>query len=176
MKFAEAQIPGVWVIDPIRLDDERGFFARTFEADRFAELGLDTSVLQCSVSYNIRAGTLRGVHYQVTPHGESKLIRCTRGAIYDVLLDLRPESPAYCRWVAIELSAENGRSVFAPAGVAHGFQTLADATEVYYQMSQPFVPEAAQGVRWDDPTFAIDWPPAERIISDRDRSYQDFTP
>jgi len=121
VKFAPAEIPGVWIIEPTKLLDERGFFARIFDAEQFAELGMDPAVVQCSTSHNARTGTLRGVHYQTAPHGEAKLIRCVRGSMHDVVVDLRPDSPAYCRWVATEVSAENGRMVFAPAGVAHGF-------------------------------------------------------
>ena len=135
---------------------------------------MDPAVVQCSTSHNARTGTLRGVHYQTAPHGEAKLIRCVRGSMHDVVVDLRPDSPAYCRWVATEVSAENGRMVFAPAGVAHGFQTLADGTDVYYQISQPYVPEAARGVRWDDPAFAIAWPARPEVISSRDAAFPNF--
>jgi dTDP-4-dehydrorhamnose 3,5-epimerase len=133
--------------------------------------------VQSSVSFNARAGTLRGMHYQEAPHAEDKLVRCTRGAIYDVIVDLRPGSPAYCRWFGIELTPDDGRELLIPKGCAHGFQTLADATEVHYQMSYPFVQGAGRGVRWDDPAFGIEWPPAERrVISERDASYPDFQP
>jgi dTDP-4-dehydrorhamnose 3,5-epimerase len=176
VKFAETEVPGVWVVEPTILEDERGSFARTFDVEQFAEHGMDTAVVQCNTSFNARTGTLRGMHYQAEPHGEAKLIRCTRGAIHDVVVDLRPDSPTYRRWCATELAAESGRMVFAPVGVAHGFQTLVDGTEVHYQMSHVYVREAAQGVRWDDPAFGIEWPPGRRIISDRDRSYPDFRP
>jgi dTDP-4-dehydrorhamnose 3,5-epimerase len=158
------------------LADERGHFARTFSADEFGERGLEAAVVQCSISFNLRAGTLRGMHFQREPHGECKLIRCTRGAIYDVLIDLRPSSETYCRWHSIELTPASGRMVYAPQGMAHGFQTLEDESEVHYQMSHPYVPSHAAGVRWDDPSFGIEWPPAERIINERDSSFPDFRP
>jgi len=172
-------IPGVFVIEPERLSDERGYFARTYCAREFAVRGLDPTVAQCSTSFNTRAGTLRGMHYQASPHAEAKLVRCVRGAIHDVVLDLRPESPAYLRSHAVELSEENGRGLFIPVGCAHGFQTLRDRSEVYYQISVAYEPTAARGVRWDDPAFGIAWPnPPDggRTISQRDASYPDFDP
>jgi dTDP-4-dehydrorhamnose 3,5-epimerase len=170
-------LPGVWVIEPEPIADDRGSFARIFDAAEFATHGIDSTVVQSSVSYNVRRDTLRGMHYQAAPHGEPKLVRCVRGAIYDVALDLRPDSPAYCAWYGIELDPDGGRMMFMPAGVAHGFQTLADSSEVLYQMGHEYVPEAARGVRWDDPQFAIEWPEPqrERTISERDRGYPDFT-
>ncbi|MDX6723415.1 MAG: dTDP-4-dehydrorhamnose 3,5-epimerase [Solirubrobacteraceae bacterium] len=175
MRFTEAPLAGAWVIDPDRRSDERGFFARTFDREEFAARGLESAVVQCSTSYNTRAGTLRGMHFQAAPHGEPKVVRCTQGAIYDVIVDLRPDSPTHRRWFATELSAENGRAVYIPVGVAHGFQTVADASEVLYMMGHEYVPEAASGVRWDDPAFGIAWPDChQRIMSDRDRSYPDY--
>jgi dTDP-4-dehydrorhamnose 3,5-epimerase len=175
MKFVETGLPGAWIIEIERLSDDRGFFARTFDADAFAARGLCTEFPQCSVSYNARSGTLRGMHWQESPHGEAKLIRCTAGALYDVLLDLRPDSPTYRQWRAVELSAESRRLLYAPEGMAHGFQTLAPGTEVFYQISVAYHPASARGVRWDDPAFGIEWPDvAERILSDRDRGYPDF--
>lgn len=174
MLFKPLIIPGAFVIDLELVWDERGFFARTFCREEFEIRGLIAEFVQCSLSFNIRRGTLRGMHYQAAPHGEAKLVRCTRGAIYDVLLDLRPSSPAHLQWEAVELSADNRRMVYIPEGVAHGFQTLEDETEIFYQMSQPYAPDAARGVRWDDQAFGIDWPPAERTISLRDRTYPDF--
>jgi dTDP-4-dehydrorhamnose 3,5-epimerase len=176
MRFHETPLPGVWVIEPEQLGDERGWFARTFDAREFADRGLDPAVVQCNASFNAHRDTLRGMHYQAGPHGESKLVRCVRGAIFDVALDLRPGSSSFCRWHGVELSAENRLAYYIPAGLAHGFQTLADGCEVLYQMGHEYVPEAARGVRFDDPAFGIEWPAprAERIVSERDRSYPDF--
>jgi len=177
--FRETEVAGGYVVEPERLEDERGFFARTFSAREFAARGLDDRVEQCSTSFNAKAGTLRGLHYQAAPHGEAKLVRCTRGAIYDVCLDLRPGSASYLRWTGMELSADDGRALFVPEGCAHGFQTLVDASEVHYQISTPYVPDAARGVRWNDPAFGIEWPPAPpagRTIAKRDAEYPDFAP
>lgn len=174
MIFEEAPLPGAWVVRLEAHHDERGSFARTFAADEFERRGLDPRVAQCSVSFNPRRGTLRGLHYQADPHGECKLIRCTRGGVYDVLVDLRPGSPTYCGWFGVELTPTGGTMVYAPVGVAHGLLTLADDSEVSYQISAPYVPEAARGVRWDDPVFGIDWPADVEVISERDRTYPDF--
>jgi dTDP-4-dehydrorhamnose 3,5-epimerase len=175
MIFRETSIAGAVLIELEPLSDERGSFARTLSVDDFAEHGLATDVVQCNVSSNVRAGTLRGLHYQVPPFEEAKLVRCGRGALYDVVVDLRPDSPTYCAWYGIELSASNGRMLFVGAGLAHGFQTLEDDTEVLYQMSARYSAEHARGVRWDDPAFAIEWPDAdERTMSARDRDYADF--
>ncbi len=174
MKYTETAVPGAYVIDLEPVGDERGFFARTWCRDDFAARGLNPQLLQCNLSFNVRGGTLRGLHYQAAPHEEAKLVRCTLGAIYDVIVDLRPDSPSFKRHVAVVLSAANRRMLYVPEGCAHGFQTLEDHSEVFYQMSAAYAPEAARGVRWDDPAFAIDWPPAERIISARDRHYPDF--
>jgi dTDP-4-dehydrorhamnose 3,5-epimerase len=177
MIFIATPIDGAFVIEPDRFDDERGHFARTYCAQEFAEHGLDPAVAQCSTSFNARAGTLRGMHYQSDPHAEAKLVRCTRGAIHDVALDLRRDSPTYLRWHAVQLSEDDGGALFVPTGCAHGFQTLSDRSEVLYQISVPYEPAAARGVRWDDPAFAIDWPepPANgRTISERDASYPDY--
>jgi dTDP-4-dehydrorhamnose 3,5-epimerase len=177
MDFIETPLPGAWTIELDLLGDQRGWFARTFDADEFAKHGLDPTIVQCNASFNAKRSTLRGMHYQADPHGESKLVRCVRGAIFDVAVDLRADSPTYCRWHGVELSAESRRALFVPAGLAHGFQTLTDDCEVHYQMGHRYVPEASRGVRWDDPAFAIEWPPAPpggRTISDRDRSYPDF--
>jgi dTDP-4-dehydrorhamnose 3,5-epimerase len=166
------------VIEPEPLADERGWFTRLFDAEEFHARGMNPQVVQCNASFNARRNTLRGMHYQVEPHGESKLVRCARGAIFDVAIDLRSESPAYGGWHGLELSAENGLSFYIPAGMAHGFQTLTDDCEVLYQMGYRYVPEAATGVRFDDPTFAIEWPvvDGERIVSERDLAYPDFQP
>jgi len=172
--FSATDLPGVHLVGLERREDERGFFARTFCEQEFTLQGFDARVAQCSISRNRRRGTLRGVHYQVAPHEESKLVRCTQGSIYDVALDLRPNSPAYRRWVAFELSRDNGLALFVPPGVAHGFQTLVDDTDVFYQMSVPHHPECARGVRFDDPVFGIRWPLEEPIVNPRDRAYPDF--
>jgi dTDP-4-dehydrorhamnose 3,5-epimerase len=177
MRFEETPVPGAFVVELDRLSDERGWFARSFDRSEFERRGLEPAVVQCNVSYNERAGTLRGMHYQSAPHGEPKLVRATRGAIFDVIADVREDSPAYRAWFGVELSADNGRALYIPVGVAHGFQTLADATEVSYQMGHEYVADSAAGVRWDDPQLGIEWPPAERrIISERDLSYPPLAP
>ena len=178
MRFKAAELPGVWIVEIDRIEDERGWFARTFDEQEFRERGMEPSVVQCNASFNARRDTLRGMHYQAAPHGEPKLVRCVRGAVFDVAVDLRPDSPTYCRWFGAELSEENGRALYIPEGLAHGFQTLADESEVLYQMGHRYVPESARGVRWDDPAFAVAWPePAgERVISEKDASYPDFAP
>lgn len=162
----------------IRLDphqDERGFFARSFCQEEFRAHGLNPDIEQCNITYNARRGTLRGMHYQATPHEEDRLVRCIRGAIHDVIIDIRPDSPTYRRWTAVELSGDNRLSLYVPKGFAHGFQTLTDNTEVFYQMSRPFVPGQGRGIRPDDPAFGIAWPVAEWIISERDRGYPDWS-
>lgn len=172
MIFTETKLPGVYTIDLERLADERGFFARAFCVEEFTAQGLQTDFPQCNISYNEKQGTLRGMHYQAAPYGEVKLIRCTMGAVYDVALDLRPDSPTFKQWAAVELSAENRRMLYIPVGVAHGFQSLQDHTELFYMMGTVYHPDSARGVRWDDPAFGIEWPKQARyIISDRDRSY-----
>ncbi len=178
MKILPTELAGVAVVELERVGDERGSFARTFDAELFAAHGLDGHVAQCNTSFNARAGTLRGLHYQAAPHEEGKLVRCTRGCVWDVVLDLRTESPTYRRWMGLELDAEGSRSLYIAAGCAHGFQTLAEDSELFYQMSCPYVPEAARGVRWDDPAFAIRWPETPvgsgRTISQRDRAFPDY--
>jgi dTDP-4-dehydrorhamnose 3,5-epimerase len=178
MRFVHAPLSGAWVIELERIEDERGWFARSFDPDEFQAHGVDPVIAQCNVSFNPGAGTLRGLHYQAEPHGESKLVRCVRGAIFDVAVDLRPDSPTYKRWHGVELSGANRLAYYIPVGLAHGFQTLTDDCEVLYQMGHRYVPESARGVRFDDPAFAIEWPPVdgERLISDKDRSYPDFRP
>jgi dTDP-4-dehydrorhamnose 3,5-epimerase len=175
MIFHPAPVAGAWIIELERLTDERGWFARTFDRDEFAARGLTAAVAQCSISSNPRRDTLRGLHYQEEPHGETKLVRCGRGAIWDVGVDLRPGSPTYRGWHGMELTSDQPLMIYWPPGVAHGFQTLRDDTDVVYQMAERFVPDAARGVRWDDSAFAIQWPaPARhRIISERDASYPD---
>ncbi len=175
MKYIDTPIPGVYLIELEQLQDERGFFARTFCPQEFASKGLIPLLGQCSLSYNARAGTLRGLHFQAQPYAEAKLVRCIRGAIYDVALDLRRESPCFKGWFSVELTAENRRMLYVPEGCAHGFQTLVDDSEVMYQISSPYIQDAARGVRWDDPAFAISWPRVDRrILSPRDASYGDF--
>jgi dTDP-4-dehydrorhamnose 3,5-epimerase len=170
MIFRETSLPGVWVIEPERLGDERGFFARTWCRREFEARGLNPDAVQCNVSWNARRGSVRGLHYQAPPHAEAKLVRCTRGAIWDVAVDLRPESATFKRWTAVELTADNRLALYVPEGCAHGFQTLADDTEVFYQMSALHQPSAERGVRWDDPALAIPWPIASVTLSERDRA------
>ena len=171
MYFVPTEIPSCVVVHPTRFEDDRGYFARTWDAAVFAEHGLNPAVAQCSTSFNRLAGTLRGMHYQAAPHAEAKLVRCTRGAVFDVCLDLRPGSPTFRRWHGETLSAENGASLVVPEGCAHGFLTLEDASEVFYTISAPYVPEAGRGVRFDDPVFAIEWPAEVRVIHPRDAEY-----
>ncbi len=155
-------------------EDDRGFFARTFCRREFEAHGLNPQVVQCNVSFNKRKGSLRGMHFQASPHSEAKLVRCTAGSIYDVIIDLRASSSAFRKHFGVELSARNRKMLYVPEEFAHGFQTLEDDTEVFYQMSQYYSPEHSRGVRWDDPAFGISWPPGERIIIERDRTYPDF--
>jgi dTDP-4-dehydrorhamnose 3,5-epimerase len=172
--FSETFLKGAFVLELDKREDERGYFARTFCQHEFEAHGLNPRVAQCNISFNRRNGTLRGLHWQAPPYEEAKLVACIRGAIYDVIVDLRADSPTYMRHFATELSAANRRMVYVPEGFAHGFQTLQDDTDVSYQMSQIFSPQHARGARWDDPAFAISWPPAERIIAERDQNYPLF--
>lgn len=174
MKFTDIGIAGAVVIEPERLADQRGFFARTWCEEEFAAHGLSNKLVQCSISFNRRRGTVRGMHYQTPPHAEAKLIRCTMGAIYDAIVDLRADSPSYLKSFGIELSQENRTMLYVPEGCAHGFQTLADDTEVFYQMSEVFVPGCSAGHRWNDAAFGIAWPLDVSVISERDRTYPDF--
>ena len=174
MRLAETPLAGAFVIELDLLRDDRGYFARTFDAAEFARAGLDPAVVQCNTSFNARRGTLRGMHYQADPDGEAKLVRCTRGSIFDVAVDLRPGSATCCRWFGVELSADNGRMLYLPVGMAHGFQTLEEGSDVSYQMSHDYVPERARGVRFDDPAFGIEWPLPDPIVSERDRGFPDF--
>ena len=171
MKFLPTPLAGAFVVELVRMEDERGFFARSFCQDEFRALGLNPSITQCNISWNRRAGTLRGLHYQERPHEEAKLVRCTRGAVWDVVVDLRDGSPTRLRWHAVELSARNRLALYVPEGFAHGFQTLQDDTEVLYQISESYRPDLARGVRWDDPTLGITWPVSDPVISERDRTY-----
>ncbi len=175
MKFEQTKLEGAWIIDINKLDDERGFFARTFCQREFVEHGLNTRVAQCNVSYNKQMGTLRGMHLQVTPFQEAKLVQCTSGAIYDMIIDLRPESPTYLQYVGVELSARAYRMLYIPEGFAHGFLTLTDDTNVFYQMSEFYAPECARGFRWNDPAFGISLPGELKVISERDASYPDYS-
>ncbi len=177
MILTELPLPGAFLVEMEKLTDERGYFARTFCRAEFARAGLTSPVEQCSTSFNRRRGTLRGMHFQVAPHGEAKLVRCTRGALYDVIVDLRPDSPTRTRWVGVELTADNRRALYVPEGFAHGYQTLADETETYYQVSAFYAPSAERGVRWDDPAFAIEWPdPEPAVMSEKDRNWPDYEP
>ena len=171
MKFIETPLAGLYVLEIEPLNDDRGFFARSFCVQDFQAHGLEGAVVQCNISFNEKAGILRGLHFQAAPHEEAKLVRCTRGAIYDVAVDVRPDSRTYLKWFAAELTSENRRMMYIPQGFAHGFQTLADKSEVFYLMSEFYHPESARGLRWDDPTLGITWPLANRIISDKDRTY-----
>ena len=177
MIFKETKLQGAYIIQVEPFEDERGSFARTFCREEFEKRGLNSAVAQSNVSQNRRKGTVRGMHYQIAPHAEAKLVTCIAGSIYDVIIDLRPGSITSCQWIAVELSARHPRYLlYIPEGFAHGFQTLEDDTEVFYQMSHVYVPQAARGVRWDDPAFAIRWPDGPRTISERDQHYPDFRP
>jgi len=175
MIFTETQLRGAYLIELERREDERGFFARSWCQREFTELGLDPCVAQCNISYNKDKGTLRGMHYQMPPHAEAKLVRCTRGAIYDVIIDLRSDSPTLFQWTAAELTAENRTALYIPKGFAHGFITLEPECEVFYQMSEFYAPESARGVRWNDPLFDIVWPAHVHTISSKDQSLPDYT-
>jgi len=172
--FRETKLKGAFVIELEPTEDERGFFARTFCRKEFQDHDLNPDLVQCNISYNKKKGTLRGMHYQVAPHEEAKLVSCLRGAIYDVIIDLRPDSPTYCKWFAMKLNSLNYVVLYVPEGFAHGFQTLEDNTVVLYQISEFYHPECATGVKWNDPTFGIEWPLSVRIMSKKDMNYPDF--
>lgn len=174
MKFTPAPLSGAFVIDLEKIEDNRGFFARSWCMREFETHGLNPRLVQCDISFNSKKGTLRGMHYQVKPFEEAKLVRCTMGSIYDVIVDIRPDSPAFGRYFAVVLSSQNRRMLYVPEGFAHGFLTLSDRTEVFYQMSEFYSPDHARGFRWNDPLFAIEWPTEVLILSDRDRDYPDF--
>lgn len=176
MIFRETALAGAFVIEPERLVDERGFFARTWCQRELQERGLDAGLAQCSISFNLTRGTLRGMHYQIAPYAETKLVRCTAGAIFDVIVDLRPGSKSFRRWCGVELSQQNRKMLYIPKGCAHGFLTLSDNVEVFYQISEFYSAAHARGVRWNDPAFAIQWPGEVKLISERDRSYPDSAP
>jgi len=174
MKFTETELKGAYVIEIEKLTDERGFFARSWCRKEFEAHGLKSGVVQANVSYNIKKGTLRGMHYQITPYEETKLVRCTRGAIYDVIIDLRPDSVTYKKWFGIELTENNYKMLFVPEKFGHGFQALKDDTEVTYQVSQLYTPGAERGIRANDPVFNIDWPLEVKVISEKDKNWPDF--
>ncbi|MCL6482384.1 MAG: dTDP-4-dehydrorhamnose 3,5-epimerase [Firmicutes bacterium] len=177
MIFHKLKLEGAYRIDLEPREDERGFFARAWCQREFAEHGLETHIVQSNLSYNRYRGTLRGMHYQAPPHEEVKLVRCIRGSIFDVIIDLRPDSPTYLQWVGVELTATNRQMLYVPRGFAHGFQTLEDDTEVFYHVSEFYHPEAERGVRWNDPQFGIQWPAVEkRILSPKDQNWPDYVP
>jgi dTDP-4-dehydrorhamnose 3,5-epimerase len=171
LNFVETPLAGLYVVEIEPRYDERGFFARSYCSEEFKANGFEREVAQCNISFNEKAGTLRGLHFQAEPHGEAKLVRCTQGAIYDVAVDIRPSSTTYLKWYSAELTSENRRMMFIPEGFAHGFQTLMDDSEIFYVMFESYHPESARGMRWDDPAFGIVWPLASRIISEKDRTY-----
>lgn len=171
MIFQELEIAGVYLITPVKNEDERGFFARTFCEREFREIGLCTSFVQCNLSYNTKKGTLRGMHYQAAPYEEVKIVSCPKGAVYDVALDIRSNSPTFGKWISRELNEDNHEMLYLPKGIAHGFQTLEDDTLVYYQIGAYYEPKAARGIRYDDPRYAIQWPFEEKILSNRDKEH-----
>lgn len=174
MKFIETSIKGAYIIEIEPIEDERGFFARSWCKKEFGTFGLDTNIIQCNISFNKKRGTLRGMHYQIEPYEEVKIVRCTKGSVYDVIIDLRPDSPTFKKWESIELTDDNRLMLYITKGIAHGFQTLKDNTEVFYQMSEFYVAEYARGVRWNDPAFRIEWPLPVNVISGKDMNYPDF--
>ena len=177
MRFTETKLPGAYIVELEPIRDNRGFFSRVICRREFDELGLTTDFVQANLTFSRRRGTLRGMHYQIAPHKEIKLVRCTRGAIYDVIVDMRPDSPAYLQWLALELTADNRRMIYIPGEFAHGYLTLRDNTEVFYEVAQYYAPEYERGFRWDDPAINIEWPKIEPLIlSDKDRAWPDFTP
>ena len=172
--FTETKLQGAFIVQPEKLVDNRGFFGRVWCREEFASHGLNASLIQCNISFNATIGTLRGMHYQVSPHEEAKLVRCTKGAIVDVIIDLRPESPTFKQWLAEKLTSDNHKMMYVPEGFAHGYQTLEDNTELFYQMSERYVGDCVRGVRWNDPVFGIEWPEINsRIMSSRDKEFKD---
>ena len=176
MIFTETQLAGAFLIDLERFEDGRGFFARSWSVKEFGERGLESGLAECNISFNHKKDTLRGMHYQASPHGQTKIVRCTMGSVYDVIIDLGPTSPTFKQWIGVELTARNRRMLYVPEGFAHGFHTLEADTEVFYQMSEVYVPESGRGVRWNDPVFGIVWPEMPAVISEGDRTYLDFAP
>lgn len=174
MIFTETKLKGVFIIELEKLEDERGFFARTWDKKTFEEYGLNSKVVQCSISFNKLKGTIRGMHFQIPPYEESKIVNCIKGKIFDVIIDMRSDSETFKKWISIELSDLNKKMIYIPEGCAHGFQTLEDNTLVYYQISEIYSPDHARGVRWDDKAFQIEWPYKKTVISKKDSSYQSF--
>lgn len=174
MIFEQTPLEGAYVIRLKRIEDERGFFARSYCQKEFKDHGLTAGIVQANVSYNKQSGTLRGIHYQISPHEETKLVRCTFGAIYDVIIDLRRNSPTYKQWFGIELNAENHAMLFVPESFGHGYQTLADHSEVTYMVSQFYAPGSEKGIRWNDPAFGIEWPSRVKVISSKDSQWDDY--
>ncbi|HWN10323.1 MAG TPA: dTDP-4-dehydrorhamnose 3,5-epimerase [Pyrinomonadaceae bacterium] len=175
MTITETKLAGVYLVEPQRFEDDRGFFAPAFSAKDFAEQGMASVFVESNISFSTNRGTLRGMHYQAAPYGQDKLVRCTRGAIFDVAVDLRPDSPTFKEWIGVELSAENRNMLYVPADCGHGFQTLTSDTEVFYMVSKVFVPQSGRGFRWNDPAFGIEWPEfEERVLIQRDQEYPDF--
>jgi len=174
MIFTETKLKGAFIVDLKPFKDERGFFARAWCQREFEEHGLSGDIKQVNLSYNIKKGTLRGMHYQIQPYGEAKMVRAVRGALYDVIIDLRPDSPTYLQWIGVELSADNHRLLYVPENFGHGFQTLTDDADALYQVSEFYTPGAERGIRYDDPTFKIEWPLPISVISDKDRSWADY--
>lgn len=171
MQFTASRIPGAWVIDITPIHDRRGFFATTWLPDELRQHGIDPVIAQCNLAFNHQRGTLRGLHFQTPPHAQSKIVRATRGALLDVIVDLRPDSPTCRQWESIELTADNRRMLYIPAGLAHGYLTLTDGAEMFYQASSPWAPQAEAGVRWNDPAFGITWPFEPTVISEKDQTW-----
>jgi dTDP-4-dehydrorhamnose 3,5-epimerase len=174
MRFIPTKLSGAFVIEPVVFEDERGLFTRTWSEREMRENGCNPAVLECNVSFNKKAGTLRGMHFQLAPFAQAKLVRCTMGAIWDCIIDLRTDSPTFKQWIGVELTAQNRKQLYIPEGFAHGFVTLADDTEVLYQMGNVYNAASARGVRWNDPAFAIEWPRQPSVINERDNTYPDF--
>ncbi|MFT2007814.1 dTDP-4-dehydrorhamnose 3,5-epimerase [Pontibacter sp. 13R65] len=175
MIFTETKLKGAYIVDIKRIEDDRGFFGRAWCKQEFEEVGLSTNVVQTNLSSNKKKGTLRGLHFQVTPHAESKLVRCTRGALYDVIIDLREQSPTYRQWIGVELTADSFRMLYVPENFGHGFITLEDNTDIMYQVTEYYAPAAERGIRYNDPAFNIEWPMEPLVISDKDLAHADFS-
>jgi len=175
LQFKETKLSGAYIIDLDTIKDERGFFARAWCQKEFEENGLKSNIAQCNLSFNHKKGTLRGMHYQVKPYEEVKMVRCTQGKILDVIIDLRKDSPTYKEWIGVELSADNNRMLYVPEGFAHGYQTLEDNSVVYYQVTEFYQPGSERGIRWNDPAFSIEWPLEVFVISEKDNSHPDYT-
>ena len=176
MIVSETKLKGAFIVELEKREDVRGFFSLSWSQKEFESLGLNSRLVECNISFNRIKGTLRGRHFQVAPYAQAKLVRCTSGSVYDVIIDLRGDSPTFKQWSAVNLTAENHRALYVPEGFAHGFQTLEDRTEILYQMSEIYAPECSRGIRWNDPQFNVEWPAAERIIIDRDNSFEDWKP